>query len=691
MSNPFMSATEDSHVTEVTDNWHGTSVADPYRWLEAQDSKATRQFIETQTGRTRSYLDALPRREVIRRRIGEMLRTEEIKGIRRVGARYFYLKVTPEKEQPVIAMREADSSVETVLVDPNSWNTHGSVSVHLLSVSWDGRLLAFGVKHGGEDAQTIQTLDVEIRSVLPDCLPRGFVRGFAFSPDCRGFFYVIEHLTSPITSLHASYHHKIGDDFANDRCLYNAGNDPRTRFTMSVSKDGRYAVYYVRHMQGSEKIRNNYLQHLPTLEVTHLPNPQGAIRFRLGFLENRLLASVRFPTGTISIFEVNPAAPSQSSWQHIFTDKTQNVSGVLLHGDRIFVSRIREFSTRTEILDKVGACQGSIRYPSRGTATLMPVEGTEHELLIHFNSFLQPPTVYRYSPQTGELATWTQKQVPFNSNAFEQSEFWYTSTDGTPIHMFLVSCKDLPKHQPAPTILTSYGGFGTNMTPKFSVFVTFMLEQGCRFALPNIRGGSELGRQWHEAGKRRNRQNAFDDFIAAAEWLIKNGFTNAKKLAIFGGSNSGLLVGTAMTQRPDLFRAVLCIAPILDMLRYDQFDRAYQWVDEFGVASDPEDFPVLYSYSPYHKVKDGTAYPATMFVSGDADQRCNPMHVRKMVARLQAANSAATPILMDYSTIRGHSPNMPLRVRVEALTDRLAFICDQLGIQIKEGGAPCAG
>ena len=248
--------------------------------------------------------------------------------------------------------------------------------------------------------------------------------------------------------------------------------------------------------------------------------------------------------------------------------------------------------------------------------------------------------------------------------------------------MFLVGLRDVLAGGCRPAILTSYGGYGVSMTPQFSVFVAFLIERGCLFALPNIRGGSEFGAEWHEAAKRRNRQTAYDDFLSAAEWLIQTGRTAAARLAIFGGSNSGLLVGAAMTQRPELFRAAVCMVPMLDMLRYHLFDNANVWRDEFGTAEDPDDFEALRRYSPYHQVRDGVAYPATMFVSGDADRNCNPLHARKMTARLQAANASQHPIFLDYSKFRGHSPVLPLSERIEALTDRMAFLCDQLQLPV---------
>jgi prolyl oligopeptidase len=280
------------------------------------------------------------------------------------------------------------------------------------------------------------------------------------------------------------------------------------------------------------------------------------------------------------------------------------------------------------------------------------------------------------------MRLFAERKVPFDSHGFRHIQVRFPSRDGTQIPMFLVGRPEALESGAHSTIMTSYGGYGIPVTPQFSVFVAFLIEQGCVFALPNIRGGSEFGDGWHQAAKRHRRQVAFDDFIAAAEWLIRNGRTASHKLAIFGGSNSGLLVGAAMTQRPDLFRAVVCMVPMLDMLRYHLFDNAHVWKDEFGTAADPEDFTALLGYSPYHNVRDHTEYPATMIISGDADQNCNPLHARKMAARLQAANVSNHPILLDYSPYRGHSPVLPLTDRVEALTDRMAFLCDQLQLTV---------
>lgn len=320
--------------------------------------------------------------------------------------------------------------------------------------------------------------------------------------------------------------------------------------------------------------------------------------------------------------------------------------------------------------------------PVRPDETVRLVSGSHEsdELFIEAESLTEPIGIFRYSETAGERTLWAKQTIPFDSANYFRTQVWYTSKDGTRIPMFLMGRRDVLAGGIHPTIMTSYGGHGVSMTPRFSIFVAFLVERGCLFALPNIRGGSEFGAQWHTAAKRHNRQTAYDDFLCAAEWLVNVGRSTPESLAMFGGSNSGLLVGAAMTQRPELFRAVVCLVPILDMFRYHLFDNAHLWREEYGTADDPDDFAVLARYSPYHRVLDGAAYPATMIISGDADKNCNPLHARKMTARLQAANASPYPILLDYSKYRGHSPVLPLSERIEGLTDRMAFLCDQLQV-----------
>jgi prolyl oligopeptidase len=673
----------------VVDTYHGIDVADPYRWLEERESRDTQAFIQYQQGKARNHFEGLPGRDTIRKRVAAMLEVEEVREPKRIGNRYFFLKSVPGKEQPVIAMREQGSERDDILIDPALRDDGQTASVDLLQVSPDGTLLAYRVRNGGEDAAAVEVFNIQDRCVLPDRLPKGKLHGFAFTPDSQGFLYEMRTISGDTPVQLAAFRHQIGTDHSKDLCLFRAGHSPRTRLAMSVSQSAKYAVYYVRRIESNVKVRTHFLQNLDTLEVVELRVPKGLREFKASFWNDRLIGALKYASGQISYVEIDPTLPADCHWKPILVEDAATTQFAVFHRDNIFRSSIRNFASQIQVLDREGRHQGFIPLPSRGAAEMLPPGADDMEVLLRFESFLQPPTIYRYDVNTRHLEKFSQPKISYEPDLFEQTEFWCPSKDGTRIHMFILGRKDLPKDQPVPTILTAYGGFGTNMLPRFSVFVTFLLEQGCRFVLANIRGGSELGHQWHEAAKRRNRQNAFDDFIAAAEWLIHNNLTSPQQLAIFGGSNSGLLVAAVMTQRPDLLKVVLCIAPILDMLRYDRFDRAHKWIDEYGTADDPNDFAVLHSYSPYHNIKPGTPYPAALFVSGDLDTRCNPLHVRKMVARMQAATSSSAPILMDYSSLRGHSPSLPLSIRIDALTDRLAFVCRELGLEVRKDCSAC--
>jgi len=399
-------------------------------------------------------------------------------------------------------------------------------------------------------------------------------------------------------------------------------------------------------------------------------------------LENELIAFTdwEFPKGRIVAIDLN--RPARENWREVVPESQACLHGFAVSAKRLFVSYSDNATTWIEIFDITGRLQGTIPCPPLGTAHPLQGDPSSDEVFYSFTSFSQPPSVYCYHAKNGHQELWAQNRVPFDDSSVEVEQIRYASKDGTQIPMFLISQKGRRGSGPLPTFLTGYGGFGMSLTPKFTAYVTFLIEQGFLVAIANLRGGSEFGEEWHAAAKRHKRQTAFDDFIAAAERLLTEGHTAQGRIAIGGGSNAGLLVGAALTQRPDLFRAVICLGPLLDMLRYHKFDQAHFSAEEYGSAENQEDFHYLRRYSPYHQVRDGVAYPAVMLISGDADTRCNPMHARKMAARLQAATSSGHPIILDYKPTWGHMPVQPLSYRIDALTDRLAFICHELGVNV---------
>jgi len=670
-----------SHVEAVTEVLHGVPVTDPYRWLEDQDSRRTREWLSAQTRYARSYLDSIPDRERIRERIRQLLDIETYDSLQKAGGRYFFRKRVVGQEQPCICFREGREGSDQVLVDPALRDTGPHTAVKPLRISPDGRLLLYEVKQGGERTGTFELLDIETRETLPDVLPRGYLRGFAFAPDSRAFYYAHEAIELQGTHDHVAYKHQLGTSFTQDKEVFFAGKDKDLRLHI-VPGTEHLGFLVVRSEENT--VIDFYLWRF---EGTADPEPviQNA-QYKFGPLllkDGRILAITDQEAPNFRIVEVHQRKGLESEFLDIVPTSDVPIQNWAISKDRIFVAYLRKVQTEIKIFDLSGKPLGNMPVNEWHTVRLLGRSEEGDELFFEQESFAKPAEIRSYLPAKSEVALWAERKIPFASQCFRHIQIWFRAKDGTQIPMFLVGRPEVLDERGAhPTIMTSYGGYGVPMTPQFSVFVAFLIERGCLFALPNIRGGSEFGIEWHNAAKRRNRQVAFSDFVAAAEWLIDTERTEPHKLAIFGGSNSGLLVGAAMTQRPDLFRAVVCMVPMLDMLRYHLFDHALVWKDEFGTARDREDFEALLNYSPYHKVHAGAAYPAAMIVSGDSDQNCNPFHARKMTARLQAANVSGHPIFLDYSRHRGHSPVLPLSERIEALTDRMAFLCDQLRLTV---------
>ncbi len=588
-------------------------------------------------------------------------------------------KRLPDQEQPCIYMRDGADGEDQLLIDPLERGTGEYTAVKPLRISTDGRLLLYEVKEGGERTGTFELLEIETRKRLPDLLPRGYLRGFAFAPDCKSFYYVHEAVDAKRPFYRAAYQHVLGTSPDEDHEIFFAGEDEKIRLSLTSDKK-RLAFFVYRFLE--KTLTDIYLQ--PFDGVTSPELLFGKIDYILGLrlMDDKILAITDRGAPNRKIVEIRLRENGENEWIDAVPETDMPIRNWLVVGNSIYVSYMKEMIHRVFVFDSSGKKLAEM--PVRSDETVRIINGSPDgdEVLLEMESFTEPISIFRYSAKTNARTLWAKRSIPFDSKDYSYSQIWFMSKDGTRIPMFLVGRRDVLTRSGNPTIMTSYGGYGVSMTPQFSIFVAFLMERGCLFALPNIRGGSEFGPEWHKAAKRRKRQTAFDDFLCAAEWLLNTGRTTPGKLAIFGGSNSGLLVGAALTQRPDLFGAVVCMVPMLDMLRYHLFDNAHVWKEEFGTVEDVDDFAALAKYSPYHQVRDGVAYPATMIVSGDADRNCNPLHARKMTARLQAANSSEHPIFLDYSKFRGHSPVLPLGERVAALTDRMAFLCNQFQLLV---------
>jgi prolyl oligopeptidase len=673
-------------IEPVTEILHGIEITDPYRWLEDQNSPRTRKWLEEQAAYTREYFASVPEREGIRTRVRELLAMKEvISEPWNIADRCFFLKRKEDAEQPAIVMRDGLFGSETVLVDPALRRSGNATAVFIVAISRDGRFLAYSVRQGGTDHSSLEILDVEGRSALPDRLPEGFCTGFVFAPDGTGFYYSHRQVHDPRPNYRTAFWHVFGTEPSQDRQTFFAGEDPNLFLGILGSSEAKLLAYTV-FFTGKSPRTSVYLQAMSS-EPSEATLVVGEIEgcFVPFFVRGHLLAYTDFAAPNFRVVRIDLENPDPSSWHDVVPESDKRIQQYAVAGDQVFVTRIDRFSTKVEVFGLDGRQKKSAGFPACGTIDLLNRTSTTEKLFYSYTSISKPTAICCHDTRREEAIAWSEVNSSVGLPSIAVEETVYTSTDGTSIPLFLAARKDILRSGALPTFLTGYGGFGSCVTPRFTAFATFLMEQGFLFAVPALRGGSELGEQWHRAGKRENRQTSFNDFMAAAEWLIREQRSISGCIAIGGGSNAGLLVGAATTQRPDLFCAAICLGPLLDMARYHLFDFAAGWADEYGSPEDQQDFQSLLAYSPYHHVLKNAAYPAVLLISGDADTRCNPMHARKMAARLQAATGSARPVMLDYKTAWGHTPVQPFSTKIEALADRLAFICHELGVPVQAG------
>ena len=666
--------TQDEPITEIL---HGIPVTDPYRWLEDQNSPRTRAWIKQQTQYARSYLDSIPSREQIKQRVRKFLAVETCDSLKKAGGRYFFRKRLAQQEQSSLYMREGLDGEDQLLLDPSDQKRGAFVSVKPVRVSSDGNLLLYEEKEGGERAGNFFIFDVLAHKKLPDAFPKGYLRGFSFAPDSKSFYYVFQPLDSALLSQGCVYHHVLGTAFGTDRAVFHAKGNEKVRLAL-ISDASRLGILVYRFQV--ETYTNFYVTPFSAEVEPECVVLDCADRFMPALTNRGLIAVTDRGAPNFRVVALRRSTRGVWEWLDLIQESNRNIQQWLVANDRIVVSYMREGQIEIRTFNLEGKQIGTLEVPSDETVRLAGVSATGDEIFLQIESFNRPPQTACHCMHTGAHTRWPRPEASLDLPPFAHKRISFRSKDGVLVSMFLAGKPESLAEARRPTIMTAYGGYGVSMTPQFSVLASLLMERGCVFALPNIRGGSEFGTAWHQAAKRRRRQVACDDFLSAAEWLISTGRTARDRLAIFGGSNAGLLVAAAATQRPDLFAAVLCMVPLLDMVRYHLFDGADVWQGEFGTSDDADDFFALLGYSPYHNIKKGCKYPATMIVSGDSDQNCNPLHARKMIARLQSANISGEPILLDYTRFRGHSPVLPLSTRIDALTDRIAFLTESLGM-----------
>lgn len=662
--------TRTDNVKEVI---HGLEITDPYRWLEDQESPETRAWIDAQNAYTRSLLDAIPGREALKRRLTELMKVDVTGMPRERNGRLFFLRKLAGQEQAVLYMRQGLNGKDEVLIDPHPWSPDHTVSLRLMDVSEDGTTLAYGVRRGGEDEVEVRLFDVDGRKDLSDRLPRGRYFGVAIKPDKTGFYYSRHRAEGSRV-----YYHPIGKDPAADAEIFGKGYGPDKAVSAELSADARYLIIHV--VYGSSADRSDiYYQDLaagtpirPIVKDEHAAffgEPAG----------DQLLIRTNWQAPNWRIMAVDLNNPARERWREVVPEGRSVLEEFAPAGGKLIVHYLENVNSRLRIYGLDEKRPREIVLPTLGSVGGLSGRWNGNDVFFSFSSFHIPTTLYRLDMTTGRRELWSRQNVPVKSEDFEVTQVWYKSKDGTQAPMFVLHRKGLERDGRRPTLLTGYGGFNVSVTPGFRELAVAWVERGGVYAVPNLRGGGEFGEAWHRAGMLGNKQKVFDDFLAAAQWLIQSEYTAPSKLAISGRSNGGLLVGAALTQRPGLFRAVVCGYPLLDMIRYHRFSIARFWVSEYGSSENPDQLKYIYAYSPYHRVKKGTKYPAVLFVTGDGDTRVAPLHARKMTALLQAATASGLPVLLRYDTKAGHSAGLPVGKQVEDLTDELAFMLWQLG------------
>ncbi len=663
-----------ARIDSAKDTYGTTVVADPYRWLEDQDSAETRAWIDAEQKCTAAALSNLPGRAQIAKRLGELLHTDSFEAPVERGGRYFFRKRLADQDLMQLYLRRSLNAPDELLIDPLPWSADHSASVTLENVSRDGKFAFYGRRDGGQDEITLRILEVDTKKILPDAFSKGQYFSVEPAPDNRTVYYSFVTPDGP-----RAFAHRMGDDPAKDQMIFGKDLGKDRILVLQLSENGKYLVYLVLFGSGSEQTEiyvQNVKENGPVVAAV---SGQKSLFYPV-FAGDHLFILSNWNAPEWHVFSTSLATPQREQWKEVVPETSVHLETIAASGGKLIGHYIHNGASELKVFGADGKVQSSIPLPSLGTVGATLGRWESPELFFSFESYDSAPAIFHYNVPEAKSEVWARDKVQIDSSAFQIEQVWYVSKDKTRVPMFLFHKKGLKMDGSNPVLLTGYGGFDLSVTPVYRPQALLWVERGGIFAQANLRGGGEFGEDWHRAGMFEKKQNVFDDFFAAAEFLIANKYTTPSRLAITGGSNGGLLVGAAITQRPELFRAVVCVYPLLDMLRFQKFLKGPYWVTEYGSADNPDQFKYLYAYSPYHHVVDGAKYPATLFVTGDGDTRVAPLHARKMAARLQAANGSNQPILLLYDTKSGHSGGRPVNKIIEEFTDVYSFLFWQLGV-----------
>ena len=675
-----------SKKVDQTDNYHGTVVADPYRWLEDANSPETKSWVEEQNKVTQAYLAQIPQREAIRQRLTQLWNYERYSVPSKEGGRYFYSRNDGLQNQSVLYTMKSLSDTPRVLLDPNTLAADGTVALAGAAVSPDGKLLAYGTAASGSDWNEWKVRDIETGKDLEDHIKWVKFSQTTWTKDGKGFFYSRYDEPKEATKLadvnyyQKLYYHQIGTPQSADILVYHRPDQKEWGFSGETTDDGRYLV--ITATKGTARKYRIFYKDLAKPDAKVVPLIDN---FDAGydFIDN--VGSVFYfatdknaPRQRIVAIDVNK--PAESNWKEIVPEAAETLVSARMLNNQIVAQYLKDARSVVRVADLAGKPVREIALPGIGSVSGFSGKRGDSETFYSFTGFTTPTTIYRLDMKTGKSSVFRQPKVDFDPNQYETRQQFYTSRDGTKVPMFIVSKKGLKLDGSNPTYLYGYGGFNISMTPAFSPANLAWMEMGGVYVIANLRGGGEYGEAWHEAGTKLKKQNVFDDFIGAAEWLVANKVTSPSKLAIGGGSNGGLLVGAAMTQRPELFGAAIPAVGVMDMLRFHKFTIGWAWTSDYGSSENPEEFKALIKYSPLHNLKPGTCYPATMVTTADHDDRVVPAHSFKFAAAAQAAQAGSAPILIRIDTKAGHGAGKPTTKQIEEVADRWGFLTKALGM-----------
>ncbi|MFM9266142.1 prolyl oligopeptidase family protein [Tychonema sp. BBK16] len=702
---------------DQTDDYHGVPVSDPYRWLENPDSEETQAWVEAQNAVTFGYLKEIPAREKIKQRLTQLWDYEKYGIPFKEGERYFYYKNNGLQNQSILYTLTSLDSEPKVLIDPNTLSEDGTVALGSIAISEDGKLMAYGLSTSGSDWQEWKVRDVETGADLSDHLKWVKFSGASWTHDGKGFFY--SRYDEPnekskhedVNYYQKLFYHRLGTAQSEDVLIYHRPDQKEWGFSGGVTEDGKYLIISV--WQGTETKNLIFYKDLTTPEsaVVELISEFEA---EYNLIDNEgsvfwFQTDLNAPLGRVIAIDINSPPPSslagdetppspplskggiqgspplskggiQGGFTEIIPEAAETLGGIGILNNQFVTSYLKDAYTQLKIFNLDGSFVRQIALPGIGSAGGFGGKRHETETFYAYTSFTAPNTIYSYNMLTDESKIYRQPKVDFNPDDYETKQIFYPSKDGTQVPMFITHKKGLQLDGNNPTYLYAYGGFGISLTPSFSVSRVVWLEMGGVCVTACLRGGGEYGEAWHQAGTKLNKQNVFDDFISAAEWLIANKYTQPAKLAIAGGSNGGLLVGACMTQRPELFGAALPAVGVMDMLRFHKFTIGWAWTSEYGSPENAEEFPTIYGYSPLHNLKPGTAYPATMITTADHDDRVVPAHSFKFASALQEMHAGENPVLIRIETKAGHGAGKPTAKVIEELADEWAFLVRELDI-----------